>query len=357
MQASYKKHTLQFKFKAGTSRGVLTQKDSWFIFLSEPSGKKTGIGECSPLPGLSPDDTPEFEDFLQNICADISSRKISPVVLSKDPSLNNYPSIRFALETAMLDLGMGGRRVLFDTFFSRGLGGIPVNGLVWMGDPDLMEHQIEDKLSRGFTCIKIKIGAIDFDQECALLEKLRKKVKADRLELRVDANGAFSVSEAMGKLKALSRFEVHSIEQPIAEGQHEAMMDLCRHSPVPVALDEELIGKYFCQDKKKLLEMIRPAYIVLKPTLLGGFAACLEWIRVAEECGCGWWTTSALESNIGLNAIAQFTSSLPAGRGFCQGLGTGQLYHNNIKSPLVINSGSLRYNPEENWDLSFLKNS
>jgi o-succinylbenzoate synthase len=267
--------------------------------------------------------------------------------LSKEFDLRDFPSITFGLETAILDLIHGGRMMIFDTPFSHGMGSIPINGLVWMGDKDFMRRQIREKISEGYRCIKMKIGAIDFDSECALLHEIRKEYTEDELSLRLDANGAFQPAEALYKLRVLSEFRIHSVEQPVKQGLEE-MKEICMSSPVPVALDEELIGKYSYEEKLSLLEKIRPAYIILKPTLLGGFGSCREWIEIAGLLNTGWWITSALESNIGLNAIAQFTAAFsPA---VPQGLGTGKLYHNNIESPLVITEGSLQYDPANKWD-------
>ncbi len=345
-------YTLDFTFPAGTSRGVMTTRDTCFIVL-EQNGRK-GIGECAPLPGLSEDDTLNVE-LVQ---AEVDRCLQSPLpndahgvyrwVRERVPE--HLPSIRFGLETALLDLLHGGQRCLFPTVMQPEFAPLPINGLVWMGDPDFMRQQIDEKIASGFRCIKLKVGAIDFEQELRLLAHVRQHYDPDTITLRVDANGAFSPDEALSKLHQLAAYAIHSIEQPIRAGQPEAMATLCRESPVPIALDEELIGWHTLPDKERLLDTVQPQYIILKPTLVGGLAAADEWIALAEARGIGWWATSALESNVGLNAIAQWVAmhqpSLP------QGLGTGQLYHNNIDSPIVIHQGFLQYDLEQYWDMS-----
>lgn len=349
-------HRLEFKFPAGTSRGVLHHKTSWFLLL-EAHGK-SGIGEAGPLPGLSPDDRPDFEEQFRKIAEALSGCPLPKDAreaeeLAARLAGSAFPSIRFALETALLDWLNGGRRQLFDNDFSAGRQAIPINGLIWMGDQEGMQQRISQKLEEGYQCLKMKIGAIDFEQECALLASIRKNFSAEQITLRVDANGAFSAEEALWKLEKLAAYGLHSIEQPVKAGQPELMYELCRRSPVPIALDEELIGMDVEAAGEALLRNIQPQYIILKPGLLGGFAASRRWIELAEKAGIGWWLTSALESNIGLNAISQFTGGL--GVDMPQGLGTGQLYYNNISSPLRIKKGTLTYNPEEEWDLNALK--
>jgi O-succinylbenzoate synthase len=352
LKATFSKHLLNFKFDAGTSRGVLRHKDTWFIRIwdqAEPS--IIGRGECGPLKGLSVDDRPDFEDKLSEVCNQIRGwdlDELSASDLSKIFSLRNFPAILFGLETAILDLMNGGRMMIFDTPFSKGQTSLPINGLVWMGDKDFMQRQIREKISEGYACIKMKTGAIDFDAECALLQGIRKEYREDQLIIRLDANGAFQPREALEKLQILSKFGIHSIEQPILHGQPEQMKALCSISPIAIALDEELIGKNIYEEKLGLLKKIQPSYIILKPGLLGGFGSCREWIEIADSLKIGWWITSALESNIGLNAISQFTATFsPA---IPQGLGTGKLYHNNIESPLVITKGSLNYDLNNKWD-------
>jgi len=346
MKADYRKYTLYFKFEAGTSRGVLTQKDTYFIRIwDENNPSCVGTGEANVLKGLSIDDREDFEEQLQKII-----QKIENQALNKD-DLKYFPAIAFAYETAQKDLQNGGKRIIFPTKFVEGLHQIPINGLIWMGKPDFMLTQIKDKIEKGFNCLKMKIGAIEFQQELDILRYIRREFSDKDLILRVDANGAFQANEALIKLNQLAEFNIHSIEQPIAPKQWEAMHELCEKSPVPIALDEELIGVFSHTEKLELLQKIKPTYIILKPALLGGFASCEEWISIAEKLQIGWWVTSALESNIGLNAIAQWTSSLP----YCghQGLGTGQLYHNNIESPLHIEAGFLSYQAQKSWQMNF----
>jgi o-succinylbenzoate synthase len=346
MKADYKKYTLYFKFEAGTSRGVLTQKDTYFIRIwDENHPSCVGVGEANVLKGLSIDDREDFEEQLQKIIQKIENQTLSRY------DLRHLPAIAFAYETAQKDLQNGGKRIIFPTKFVEGLHQIPINGLIWMGKPDFMLTQIKDKIEKGFNCLKMKIGAIAFHQELDILRYIRREFSDKDLILRVDANGAFQASEALAKLNQLAEFNVHSIEQPIAPKQWEAMHELCEKSPVPIALDEELIGVFSHTEKLELLQKIKPTYIILKPALLGGFASCQEWISIAEKLQIGWWVTSALESNIGLNAIAQWTSSLPySGH---QGLGTGQLYHNNIESPLHTEAGFLSYQPQKSWQMNF----
>ena len=335
----FKKYTLQFKFDAGTSRGVMRTRDSWFVFIQSEVGK-TGIGECAPLPGLSSDSLEQMETKLQHISE--TGAQIP----------ENFPSIRFGIEMAEKDLQMGGKRILFPSNFTNGSTGIPINGLVWMGDFEFMQKQVKEKISAGFTCVKFKIGAIDFEKELDLIRQVRKEFSARDIEIRVDANGAFKPEEALEKLKRLSDYDLHSIEQPIRQNQWEQMAMLCEKTPLPIALDEELIGIQNIDQKAKLLSEIKPQYIILKPSLLGGFAASEAWIKLAENSNIGWWVTSALESNIGLNAIAQWTYTLK--NPMPQGLGTGQLFTNNFDSPLYIDKGELYHNSLSNWDLSKL---
>jgi O-succinylbenzoate synthase len=359
LKVDYLKYTLQFRFEAGTSRGTLTEKTTYIVRLSDDEDPSVvGYGECGPLKGLSFDDRPDFEASLSQYCQDFNDLDLQlfswnlPIILNQVIS-PEFPSILFGFETAMLDFLAGGRRVLWESDFSHGLRPLPINGLIWMGSPAFMRQQIEDKLQAGFTTIKLKIGAIDFETECELLAMIRERYTPEQITLRVDANGAFSPAEAMTKLERLATYGLHSIEQPIKAGQPELMADLCRHSPLPIALDEELIGQMEYVHKFRLLKKIQPQFIILKPTLLGGLRHCDEWIELAGRLNIGWWITSALESNIGLNAVAQYTAQfkhlLP------QGLGTGQLYHNNFDSPLIIQEGQLRHNPAQPWDLSQLR--
>jgi O-succinylbenzoate synthase len=356
MNASWQKHTLRFRFEAGTSRGVLTTKDTWFLKIGSSARPGIyGLGECGPLKGLSPDDTPDIEAKLDAVCHKLSNhaqQSWDTRYLLEEFDLYHFPSILFGLETALLDLQNGGRRILFQSDFSKGDNGIAINGLVWMGDESFMRQQLEDKIAQGYTCIKLKIGALDFDTEIRLIESIRKRFDASKISIRVDANGAFSPTEALEKLTTLAKYTLHSIEQPIRAGQPEAMHELCMRSPLAIALDEELIGICSYTEKQQLLQRIQPPYIILKPTLVGGMAMTQEWINAARQAQTGWWITSALESNIGLNAISQYTASLAPE--LPQGLGTGQLYHNNIPSPLSIEKGFLYYRSDLNWDLSGL---
>ncbi len=342
LKAFYKKYDLQFKRPSGTSRGVLTFKETWFVVLEDQG--KYGIGECGLLRGLSIDDRPDYEQTLQWVCNNI--------YLGFDElydSLVEFPSIQFGLETAFLSIAAKSTFLLFPSKFTSGEKNIPINGLVWMGDPEFMKSQIDEKLATGFNCIKIKIGALDFQKEIEILSYIRQLYGADQIEIRVDANGGFTSAEALDKLTQLSEFEIHSIEQPIEINQHDSMSQLCKSSAIPIALDEELIGVFAMAEKEALIEKIRPQYIILKPSLIGGFKGAAEWIAIADQYNVSWWITSALESDIGLNAIAQWTftlnSKLP------QGLGTGSLYTNNVQSPLVVKNGELQYSPDQKWSL------
>jgi o-succinylbenzoate synthase len=347
LSARYKKHTLIFKKPGGTSRGILSSKDSWFIILTD-GNQKMGLGECSIIRGLSIDDRPDFENKLDEVCSNIQNFQNY-----LDAGLTEFPAIRFGLEMALLDLNMGGEHIIFPSDFTSGKAGIPINGLIWMGTYTEMKEQIVSKIENGFRCLKLKIGAINFEEEMSLLQMIRKEFTVNELEIRLDANGAFSVEEASEKIKILSELEIHSIEQPIRPGQLEEMENLCRLSPIPVALDEELIGMENKQQLKKLLEEINPQYVILKPSLLGGFSKGEEIIEVAVKLKIGWWVTSALEANIGLNAIAQWVFTL--GNKMPQGLGTGQLFENNIASPLIIKNANLRHDSINNWNLDFFK--
>lgn len=356
MNLAFQKYILDFKFNAGTSRGVLKQKETYFLKITGDNDETFGIGEAGPLKGLSVDDQP-LEDKLVEIQQAITSESLPDNVsdiyaLAKSLAGYDFPSIRFGLETAMIDLLNGGNRIIFQNDFSGSKKKIPINGLIWMGHMEDMLTQITEKVDQGFTCIKMKVGSIDFDKECDILQYIRRKYYQKDLMVRVDANGAFSTIEALEKLERLSQFNLHSIEQPIKAGQPEAMKELCLRSPIKIALDEELIGVNEKSQKEKLLEHIKPPYIILKPTLLGGIQSTLEWIEIAESLNIGWWMTSALESNVGLNAISQLAAELKVEN--YQGLGTGQLYHNNIPSPLVVKGGFISYTGNE-WEFSNLE--
>ncbi len=358
LEASLHKQIFHFSFDARTSRGAMKEKVSWFIKIRDNAVPEiTGIGECGPLPGLSPEHKPEINDFIESMISRFNSRSLTILPNISLQELNafmvdtlgegivNYPSLLFAFETALLDLCNGGNKVIFNNTFIQGTP-IPINGLIWMGGLDFMLQQIEIKIRDGFRCVKLKVGGIDFEKECDVLQYIRRKYFREKITIRVDANGAFKSADALSKLKELAKYDVHSIEQPIRPGSHE-MDELCRISPIPIALDEELIGIHKSEQKEALLIRLKPAYIILKPTLHGGLYSCQEWIQLAEKQNIGWWVTSALESNIGLNAIAQFTAQYPIN--LPQGLGTGMLYTDNIDSPLIVHQGFLSYKSTLEW--------
>ncbi len=333
MTYNIQERTLHFKQPAGTSRGVYTTRKIWLVYLSD--GKKTGMGECAPLPDLSCDVRNDYEEVLEGFC-----QKLCESGEIDYEAMRDYPSMLFGLETALLNLQHGD--IMFDTAFSRGEVGIPINGLVWMGNYDEMLQRMEEKLEKGFRCVKLKIGAIDFDQELDLVKRIRDRFSFHEVELRLDANGAFPYEEALYKLELLSQYAIHSIEQPIKAQQWALMAELCRESPLPIALDEELIGVNDPEMKHHMLNIIKPRYIILKPSLHGGMQGCREWIKTARDMGIGSWITSALESNIGLNAIAQFAADVYGDHiTMPQGLGTGQLFTDNIPMPLEIRGDKL----------------
>ena len=343
MKATYHKYLLDFKRPSGTSRGVLTQKETWFIVI-EDKGKK-GIGECGILRGLSVDDRDDYEEKLIWTCRNIH--------LGEEKlwhELIEFPSIQFGIEMAFQSLNSENPFILFPSDFTNSSKSIVINGLVWMGDEQFMKDQIEEKLAQGFTCIKLKIGAIDFQKELDLLRFIRQNFDAKTIEIRVDANGAFSENLALSKLNQLAGYELHSIEQPIKKNHTDTMSELCKITPIPIALDEELIGVFSFEEKEQLLQKIKPQYIILKPSFIGGFRGTKQWIELAEKYTIGWWITSALESNVGLNAIAQFTflqnNKMP------QGLGTGSLYTNNFDCPLEVSNGQLWYQNNLSWDFN-----
>jgi o-succinylbenzoate synthase len=365
LKASFIPYTFKFDFDARTSRGLMRDKKSWFIKIwDESCPEKFGLGECGPLPGLSIEPIATFQEKVASVVDIINAANLALSTRENffqtlhaqltsifgGEFLRQHPSITFALESAFLDLKNGGTRLLFNTSFSSGKA-IPINGLVWMGGLDFMLQQVAIKIYDGFTCIKLKVGGLDFEKECDILRYIRRKYYRENIVIRLDANGAFKLDEAMFKLEELSKFNVHSIEQPIKAGSGEMHL-FCKSSPIPIALDEELIGISNREEKIDLLEHIKPQYIILKPSLHGGFHSCHEWIELAESRGIGWWITSALESNIGLNAIAQFTANytiqLP------QGLGTGGIYSNNIPSPLKVERGFLSLAGDEEWEVSVL---
>jgi len=343
MRATYHKYVLNFKQPSGTSRGVLKTKETWFIIIS--SEGKSGVGECGILRGLSIDDRPDYKAQLKYTCDNIDKGLV--FLLAKNIE---FPSIQIGLEMAFKSFNAENKFELFPSKFTKNQDSIAINGLIWMGTEAFMKQQIQDKIEAGFKCIKLKIGAIDFNTELGLLKGIRKQFSASDIELRVDANGAFSPETALEKLKKLSDFKLHSIEQPIKQNQWEAMARLCEDTPLPIALDEELIGVFTIDKKQELLQAIQPKYIILKPSFIGGFNGTNEWITLAEKQKIGWWITSALESNVGLNAIAQYTylkqTTMP------QGLGTGGLFTNNFSSPLQVKNGTLQYKNNINWNFN-----
>ena len=343
IKASYKKYILHFKNPSGTSRGILRTKETWFIVLEE-NGKR-GIGETGLFRGLSIDDIPNYEEKLSWACENIKLGLTDLLDVFIE-----FPSIQFGLEQAFLSLQSENKFQLFPSEFCKGKESITINGLVWMGDQQFMKSQIQEKLNSGFSCIKMKIGAIDFDAEVALLKTIRKEFSSNEIELRVDANGAFKPKNALEKLKILSELDLHSIEQPIKQGQLQEMALLCEKTPFPIALDEELIGIFSTQEKQEVLKMVKPQFIILKPSLVGGFGGTTEWIDIAKKNNVDWWITSALESNVGLNAIAQFTHTLK--NKLPQGLGTGGLFTNNFESPLEVENGTLHYNNSKKWNFN-----
>ena len=340
MKASYHRYELIFKTPSGTSRGILTTKETWFIVLNHNG--KTGIGECGLLRGLSIDDRPDYEEKLAWTCQNID--------LGKEAlweALLEFPSIQFGMEMAFKSMESDNKFVLFPSDFTTEKESILINGLVWMSAKEHMKSQIEEKIADGFTCIKLKIGAINFDEELSLLAFIRQHFSEKDIEIRVDANGAFNSNDALYKIKQLHHFKIHSIEQPVAKNNTDKMAELCKTAPFPIALDEELIGIFSVEEKERLLQKIKPQYIILKPSFVGGFRGTQEWIDIAERLNIRWWITSALESNIGLNAIAQWTylqhSKMP------QGLGTGALYTNNFDCPLAVKQGRLWYEKDKVW--------
>ncbi len=344
----YKKIDLAFKFDAGTSRGVLRTKPSYIVFLKKE--KIIGTGEVSLIPGLSPDYTADVENVIKGCGYKVSQSQLPKSIFEIDNLLDTcvpitYPAVRFGFETALLDLLNGGEKTFYNNRFTENTEGIPINGLIWMGDEHFMLQQIEEKLKQGFTCLKMKIGSIDYESELGILTKVRNKHPS--LTLRVDANGAFDGSNVREVLKDLKKLNIHSIEQPIKVGQIDLMSTLCKESISPIALDEELIGVYNSNEQRNLLKEISPQYIILKPSLLGGLQKTSVWIALASELNVKWWITSALEGNIGLNAIAQYTSQI--GCIGHQGLGTGSLFVNNILSPLAIKGEFLWHDNRNKW--------
>lgn len=359
LRASVHKHILQFNFEARTSRGSMKERPVWFLKIWHTEQPEVfGLGECAPLIGLSNESNEEAETELTAWAekvegATLPSQKLRLTELHAFLSENKLDptrsSVIFAVETALLDLLNGGSRLIFENDFLKGKS-IPINGLIWMGGLDYMLQQIDIKIRDGFSCIKMKVGSHNFEKECDILQYIRRKYYKQNIVIRLDANGAFKVDDALDKLRALARFDVHSIEQPIKSGLPEMEM-ICRESPVPIALDEELIGVSSAA-RLSLLTRLKPKSIILKPSLMGGLQSTADWIQLANQLGINWWITSALESNIGLNAIAQFTAQYPAS--IPQGLGTGSLYINNLISPLQVAAGNLNYNLLTDWNLELL---
>lgn len=359
LKASFVKKTFHFNFRARTSRGTMTERDSWFLkIVDEGDDQLYGVGEAGPLPGLSVELDDQYEAELSRFVKQFNDAQFElDQFTSSDPAENeqmlsqklngirNYPSILFAFETALLDFLGGGKKVLFNNRFTAG-DPIDINGLIWMSGLDITLQQIEIKIQEGFNCIKLKVGGLDFEKECDILQYVRRKYFKKDISVRLDANGAFKPEEAMFKLHQLAKFDIHSIEQPIKPGLPE-MADFCKNSPIPIALDEELIGINTLDKKKELLARLKPNFIVLKPSLHGGISGSREWIDLAEAMGIGWWMTSALESNVGLNAIAQFTAQF--NNPLHQGLGTGKIYEDNFESPLEVKSGKLSLKSGQNW--------
>lgn len=355
LQASFTKRTFHFSFSARTSRGALKQRDSWFLKIwNTDSPEQFGLGEAAPVSGLSSEKPSEVHHQFDDLVNRINSGAAMPASGDLEAMHSVFstwglsPSVYLALETAWLDYKNGGRRIIFENDFHKGKP-LDINGLVWMGGLDFMLQQVSIKIDEGFTCIKLKIGGLNFEKEMDILNFIRRKYFRDQITIRLDANGAFKADQAMYKLQDLSRFDIHSIEQPIKAGSP-FLAELCQKSPIPIALDEELIGIGSRQARIDLLDRVKPQYLVLKPTLHGGFHGCAEWIRLADERKVGWWLTSSMESSVGLNALAQFASQYPLV--LPQGLGTGMIFSDNIPSPLEVRKGQLRWNSQENWDFS-----
>lgn len=347
MRLAFAPYLLHFKEPGGTSRGVMTEKPTFLIkIFDEESPQHFGIGEAAVFPGLSPEADGNYVWKLTELLANVA--------IGKPTDLSHHSSIQFGFEQALLDYSNGCRGIYYPSAFTAGQKEVEINGLVWMGDLDRMIERIDSKIDDGFKCVKLKIGALDWRQEVEMIEYVRKRFDSESLMIRVDANGGFSMDNALPRLKRLADLGIHSIEQPIKAGNPEMMSFLCKVSPLPIALDEELIGKSTTQERMAVLDEIRPAYVILKPALCGGFSGGEEWISLAEERGIGWWVTSALESNVGLNAIAQWTSYI--GASGPQGLGTGGVFSDNFITPVCLDSDSLRYDPDKQFDYSQFDN-
>lgn len=327
---------------------MLTEKETYILIGKDNATGYVAYGECGLFRGFSSDDRPGYEQILKEICERLPVEKAEVL---KD--LQAWPSIYFGVETLLRDMEAGSQHILFAGAFSKGIEGITINGLIWMSDESSMRSQVKSKIEQGFTCIKMKIGAIDFESELSVLKSIRQEFSHKDISIRVDANGAFQPKSALEKLFRLSIYDIHSIEQPIAAKQWQEMARLVEQSPIPIALDEELIGIYEPDQKEEMLATINPPYLIFKPSLIGGFDGTTEWKDLIEARGGQWWITSALESNIGLNAIAQFTAI--QGNPLPQGLGTGALYSNNFSSPLFIDNGKLYLSPDKQWNFSNLE--
>jgi len=355
LQASFHKRTFHFSFNARTSRGSVKQRDSWFLKVWDSSDPEVfGIGEAAPVTGLSVEKPVDIDRQLKEVVARLSESSLrkGPATLEgihqELKGLALSPSVIFAAEAALLDFSNGGRRMLFDNGFVTGKP-LPINGLVWMGGMDVMLQQVSIKIEEGFTCIKLKIGGLNFEKELDILQFIRRKYFRDQITIRLDANGAFKPDQVMYKLMDLSQYDIHSIEQPLKAGSA-VLAEVCSKTPIPIALDEELTGISSKSGKEELLDKVKPQFLVLKPTLHGGLHGCAEWISLADQRKIGWWVTSSMESNVGLNAIAQFTANYPLP--LPQGLGTGTIFKDNIPSPLEVKKGHLTYNPQETWDFT-----
>jgi o-succinylbenzoate synthase len=338
LQAEFKKRTFHFGFDARTSRGQMRERQCWFLTIHDDLKKINGTGEAAPLPGLSKETPEQVEQELQRVVDEINALFVE----------NLCSSVRTALEMALLDLHNGGKKLFFDNAFARREGGIPTNGLIWIGGLDSMLQQVSIKVDEGYRTLKIKIGSLDFEKEIDILQYIKRKYFRENITIRLDANGAFKPNDALYKLNQLAQWGIHSIEQPIMANQHEAMAELCKKSPVPIALDEDVLGVLTREEKLRLIDQIKPQFLILKPSLMGGFKHTAEWIELAENHNVGWWITSALESSIGLNAVAQFTAQYPVS--IPQGLGTGKIYSDNILSPLEVGKGELRLDKKMKWD-------
>lgn len=343
MRLEFAPYLLKFKEPGGTSRGILTEKPTFFIKIyDEKNPERFGIGEAAVFPGLSPEADGNYVWKLTELMANVA--------LGRTTDLTRHSSIQFGFEQALLDFSNGCKGVYYPSIFTTREETIEINGLIWMGDFETMIQRIETKIKEGFKCIKLKIGAINWNKEVEMIRYIRKQYNDNELMIRVDANGGFPFEDCIEKLAELHDLGVHSIEQPIKAGAPEKMEELCKESKLPIALDEELIGKGTLEEKQALLRKIKPQYLILKPALCGGLTGAVEWIEESENLGVKWWITSALESNVGLNALAQFTSYVKA-KG-PQGLGTGGLFTNNFQVPIYLNKDQLEFLPKDKFDYS-----